>query len=74
MKFKVTLSRARKDTGNPFRPSLINEAHQVDLRVWEFEAENENAVLEFYTDAKEKCLHSVIGFELRSIEPLKDQV
>jgi len=68
MKFKVTLAKAEKDNGNPFRPSLINETHQVELRTWEFEAENEEAVREFYKDAKAKCLPSVIGFELRSIE------
>jgi len=69
--FKVTLARTSKDNGNPFRPSLINESREVELRVWEFEAENEEAVRKFYADAKDKCLPGVIGFELRTVEATK---
>jgi hypothetical protein len=57
---------------NPFRPISMNSKINTYVRVWEFEAKDEAEVRMYFEEAKKADLPNVKGYELKSIEQIKE--
>ncbi len=68
MRFRVVCVEEKSLPENPFRPTLINETSRT--RTWEMDCESEEAVRQFFDDAKKKDLPNVRGFKLQSVAPI----
>jgi len=69
MKFKIIMTKPNPKPSNPFIASSILET--TPTREAELEAESEQAVKDFFEDAKKRGFESVKGFELTRIIPLE---
>lgn len=66
-KFKIAMREIQEKPSNPFKIGWINETTR--WREATIEAESEQAVREFFEDAKRRDFDSVRGFELVKVEP-----
>ncbi len=73
MMFHVTISRLKNPPRNPFVAGSILRREETLVREWEMDCESEDEVRQFFRDAKEQDLPNVRGFQLRSIEPIRNQ-
>lgn len=66
-KFRVVMREVLPKPDNPFKIGWINECARRREAV--VEAESEDAVREYFADAKRQDFESVRGFELVKVEP-----
>lgn len=69
--FIVTLKKEASllRTRNPFIPlSILANTNSPNLRIWEFEAKDEEEVRRLYNEAKASGLPLVQGFQLHEIK------
>jgi hypothetical protein len=71
-KFRVKIEKPINGRGhNPFKPVNINQRIKASIRVFEFEAKDEDEVKKYFYEAKAADLPNVRGYKLRSIERIE---
>jgi hypothetical protein len=68
MKFRIVMIQPQPKPENPFLAGLINRT--TPTRTAELEADSEQAVREFFADAKRRDFPTVRGYELESVTAL----